>query len=173
MKLHKQFIQILAEKKRGTVGLIIVDMKFLKLDNDVIQNLAESYKTLEQIYYTVHFLEKESLTNIEMTHFGKGTPMTFNPLEYWKSKEEGKREYWQERMKYIDDMNKTYWGKEIAITPTFYDFIDNGYRTEKQLQDTRNIWIPVSVAIVSSFLTALFGYVFGQNSENTVYNLFI
>ena len=168
MKINKQFVEILAKKKHGWVGHIIQDMDFLTIKDGVIQNIGKEYKRVEQIYYTVDFLVKEGLINIDTVNYGSGMP-TFNPTEFWVV-DSDKDLYVNERMTYIDEMNKSYWGKDISITPSFYSFIDNNFKTEKKIQEARNLWLPVAVAIISAFLTAIFSMVF-DNPNFAVYIL--
>ncbi len=154
MKINKEFIKILAEKKHGWVGHIIKDMCILKFEGNNIQNVAEHYKTLEQIYYTVYFLEKEELINIDTQNYGLGIP-DFNPTNF-SIVSTGDSKYMADRIHFIADLNKSYWGKDISITPSFYDFVDKNFKTDKQITDSRNLWLPILVAVITALLTAIF-----------------
>lgn len=170
MKVNKDFIRILAEKKHGWVGHIIKDMDFLEFQGDVIQNLDKEYKKVEQIYYTVSFLEKEGLISVEVQNYGSGIP-TFNPMEFWSTA--GKEsKYLSDRMEFINEMNKSNWGKDISITPSFYDFVDSGFKTERQIKEKRDLWIPVVAALLAAFFTAVFAAMFKGDPNSFIYLVF-
>lgn len=168
MKINKEFIKILAKKKHGWVGDIIKDMNFLIIKDGIIQNLDKKYKVLEEIYYTVDSLEKEEFISVDTTNYGSGIP-SFNPIEFWgvDNKDDP---YVNDRMTFIDEMNKSYWGKDISINSSFYSFIENKFKTDKQIQDLRNMWIPIMIAILSAFLTAVFSMIF--NNQNISFLIF-
>lgn len=149
MKVNKEFIKILSKMKIGKVGEIIKEMNFLQIEKDAIQNLPEHYKTLEQIFYTVHFLNKEKFITIE--YYASSPPPSFNPTKFKKDK------FLIERLEHIDDLISNYWNFKIKITLKFYDFIDNKYKTDQQRDRIRNLCIPIVVAILASLLTFLFG----------------
>lgn len=153
MKINKVFVNDLVSTKFSMVGEIIQRMGFLKFDDHhSIQNLNEHYRLLEEISYTVNFLQVEQLITIS-DHGRSGTP-DFNPMPFFKDGTDGHLLY--KRLTYInDEVIKRLWNKELKITPLFYEFVNNGYKTAKQKQELINFWLPVVIAIGSPFLVVL------------------
>lgn len=152
MKINKEFVNILSTKKDGRVGDIIKEMEILDIQENNIQNLNKHYKTLEQIFYTVYFLEKEELIHAYVASMEMIPSFNFSEFERDK--------FLADRLSYIHDLIKEYWGKRLKITLKFYNFIDNGYKTDQQKEKILNIWVPIGVAILASVLTALLPFLF-------------
>lgn len=152
MKVNNKFIDILAEKKFLEVGEIIEEMNFLKFENNTIKNLDKKYKILEQIFYTVYFLEKEKLIITEHNYKNTVGP-NINMKDFVKKYKSGDIIF--RRLNYIDELIKEYWHRQIRITLNFYSFIDNKYKTDKQKGSQRNFWLAIGIAVLASILTGL------------------
>lgn len=152
-KLDKQFLQILTRRKWGRVGDIITEMGFLQFDGNIIQNLHEEYKRVELICRTAYFLERHELVTVAR-HYAGGFIPTFNPSKFDGAANE--KDYLFERLEYINQLMKQYWDREVHIVPGFYSFVDNGFKTDEEIKEQRQFWLSIGIAVLASFLTALF-----------------
>jgi hypothetical protein len=163
MKINKKFVNLLAKTNFITIGEIIKSMEFLEMENNGIQNLNTEYKTLEQVFFTVKFLEDAKLVTDE-GNVGHNIIPDFNPSVLELNK------YLHYRLGYIQDQLKRHWQKKIRITPKFYSFIDNGYKTDEQIKDARSYWLPIGLAIGTALLAQYlqFSYDAYKNRNNSL-----
>lgn len=152
MRFDREFLRNLSHRKQGIIGKIITDLGFLKLEDGAIKNLHLSHGRVERIVYTIWFLERQELISLSQGS-NTGGPPDFDPSKFKVD------EYLYERLSYInEELLKKYWGKKIYITPKFYEFINNNYRTQEDIDRSYQITLSVGIAILSSILTALATY---------------
>ena len=174
MKINKEFINKILSFKEAYVYELIEDMYILTYRKDsvgpkIIINSQSVYKQLEQIYYTINFLEEEGLIGIDNSYclnnkINFGVP-TINPIDFIDKKGEPMDKYIVQRMDYIEEINKTYWNKKIIIRLELYDFVDNCYMTSEERKYLRDTWLPIIVAVIVSVLTALFTVLFNKHFQ--------
>jgi len=169
MKINKKFIGILAEMKSAVIGNIIEEMNFLEIKDNTIQNPSEHYETLERILYTVWFLEKNKL--IETVSKQCINMPSFNFTNFLKGENYLSKNinHIYERIDYLDkDLIKGLWQSQIKITPKFYSFIDNNYKTDEQKEKLIHIWLPIGIAIFAPILTGFLIALFNTISSDSL-----
>jgi len=158
MKINKEFVNKLSERKISEIGDIIKEMNFLKIENGSIMNLNEKriYKKLEEIFYTVNFLKKEGFAVFE-EYISKSSP-DINISNFSED---------LRKISYINELMKEYWYKNIKIGPFFYNFIENNYKTDTQKERKINFWLPIGIAIFGLFDNILNNIFFIPGSTKT------
>jgi hypothetical protein len=151
MKIHNKFCEELGELRRSTIGDIVVSLGIVKVENGNILNLKDNLFELEQIFYTVDYLKKNELVYVESQKIGSYIP-DFNPENFMKK---GTDKYLISQMHAMPGFLKNYWGLELVVNPIYYKFIYNGYKTDGEIDNMWNRWLPFLAVILASVLTAV------------------
>jgi len=159
MKINKEFVLIVLEKRMGSVNEVIRSMNILKFEKNnqnKILNLHLKCEELERIFYTYDFLIKEKLINqykIDEEGFYSYERLDFNPSTFEIF---GKNIY--ERMEFTNGLLQEYWNTEFKINLSLFDFVDNNFRTTTQKKEDKNFQLAVIVALATTAVTLL-GYI--------------
>lgn len=148
MKINQRFINILVEKKISKIGEIILEMGFLAIEHERIYNIAPHYHILEEIFFTVDYLEKNGLIKLARAP-GPKINLDLSDLI------DTKKKYYFERIKHLEKLLDYYWNLEAHINFGLYRFIDNGYKTDEELEKEKNRSAPLVAAGLSALATVI------------------
>lgn len=157
MKIHRQFIDELGKERKARVGEIIKTLKIVTLENNNIQDLNDNLSELEQIFYTVDYLIENNLVIQESYQIGSFVP-DFNPMNFIKGKDGLRASRIHAMPRYLQQ----YWGREFLVRPVYFRMIENGYKTDEELKEDKQFWLAIGVAVLASFLTAIFTATFSN-----------
>lgn len=151
MKVHKGFINKLAENKFLQIGEIILELKVVREENRSLINVYQKFTELESIFYTVDFLKQNNLIV-----FGKNNldGITF-PITSKIEDATGDELVNYGKTVILEKYIKEYWGQEIFVKPIFYKYIDNGFKTDEEKEKFYQILVPIFAALVAAFFTAV------------------
>ena len=147
MKVNKSFINILSDRKISSVGEVVKEMGIFEFKDNAIQNIKNNYPKLEEIFYTVWFLEKNNLIDLSKGAENTRISFSFEGIE--------PDDYVYERFKYLQVQIDDTWGRQIKILPSFYHFIANDYLTDSTYLEWIKFRMALFVAIVASVVTGL------------------
>ena len=132
MKINKEFINLLLEKREIYVSLLLGNEGLNYFVEKRVNNKLypteynqDSLEPIEDIIYTVDFLIKEKLVEKNgqysptMPSFGKLSATDFD------------------RCKYVKEKLKEFYGLMLKVRSELFDYRKRGYRTEKQGQEKR------------------------------------
>lgn len=180
MNLHKKFIDQLSLMKVSTVGGVIEKIGLVHRGSrgDVV-GVSKKIEDIVQIFYTVDYLLENSLVEIvsirnndqpdfiqdliiDIFERSDNNEGVVNTNEENNNDESNPSSY----IKAMPHFIEKYWGMELLINPSYFKMIQNGYKTDLEKKESKNyklsIWVPVLVAVLVSFLTALFSYFFNN-----------
>ncbi|PIQ92596.1 MAG: hypothetical protein COV70_00230 [Parcubacteria group bacterium CG11_big_fil_rev_8_21_14_0_20_39_22] len=151
MDVHKKFIDVLIRERQGVLYNFISDAK----DGLGLTSTSNNFfQQLDQILYTINYLEKLDLINIQKNSDGL---FIGNFFDGYKSEEtEGEISaflYLQEKM----EERKSWW---IEINPGLFRYKSNGYKTDEEKQEYKHLWLTVGSVILTAILTGLFTKLF-------------
>lgn len=150
MTIHKEFVNQVIKQYRATLGDLI-DAHGLNITKNM-RTVDELPDQLDQIFYTLEFLRKEGLVEIKEIH-STTTPAIFGlPVGRNEEKIPGVM-YYYEKIKQAHD-----W--EIEMKPGLIHYKEQRYQTDEQLKGERQFWLAIGVAVLASFLSALFALYF-------------
>jgi hypothetical protein len=158
-KIHKGFVDLLLQKRVATYdalvgmqGLCILYQKMIKTSTGSFQAKTQpitSLNEIDNILYTIDYLVNKGLIKV----YSPGTPQNaFHIGDALKNKIL-ERDY--DKMIFLNGLNQEYWGKQIQINFSLFDFKNNGYQTYEQRQSKRNLWLPIWAVILASLLSGL------------------
>lgn len=153
MNLHKNFINELGARRKAYVGDVIVALKIVLLIENNISNLNDKLEELEQIFYTIDYLLENKFIIQVNQRTGSSYIPDFNPMNFIKDK--NSPNYRTERIHAMPDYIQQYWGKEFLVRPSFFRMIQNGYQTDLEKKDKINFWLPIAIALLGVFGTAI------------------
>jgi len=159
MNIHKNFVNQIIFKRKALVKELITGKDSLNLDSQRSDQLIIS---LDQILYTVDFLEKNKL--IKCTPSQDNSPGTLFDGFHFDQRDEKKgisqvyAVHFLEHKLYKEAFNSL----KIEMNPGLLSFVNNKYKTDEQIRSSSNTYLAVAVAIVSSFLTAFLTALFGN-----------
>lgn len=145
MLLHKKFIDEIIKQRNATLGDIVE--KGMQLRNKSI--CAEDLiAPLDSIYFTLEFLRKEGFVEVNEKQ-NLSVPSLFKlPSSYDLEKINAVSFH-------CEEFNKRYdWN--IKIRPGLINFREQGYKTDNQITEDKHFWLAIAVAVLASYLTALF-----------------
>ncbi|MCR4334759.1 MAG: hypothetical protein NUV47_03485 [Patescibacteria group bacterium] len=156
MKLNKNLIDLLKTGRQKRVNELLSrqELNLIVCDNGICSKNLKSLSELDEIFYTLDFLEREHLVTVETGGNDKiyhvGDCLVINSKDLNEEK--------IDHLIFTQELLEKHYNKIITIQSSFYDFTDHWfcffrYKTEKQREKLLQIWVPVSVAIISSFLT--------------------
>jgi hypothetical protein len=160
MQIHKKFIDKLAESKCSGIGEIILELGVVKKTQGSLLDAFHHFEELEEIFYTVDFLESKNFIEFG-TLYNDGT--TF-PITSTIADPQGEELTTYGKMMMLKKYLDKYWGQEIIIKPIFYKYIKNGYKTDEEKDKDRKFWQAIIVALVASFATAVLTSYFSNDS---------
>ena len=160
MKVHEDFIDKLAETKILRIGEIILELGTVHKTRGSLLDAFHHFEELEQIFYTVDFLESKNFIEFGTWH----NDCTSFPITSTIADPHGEELITYGKMMILKKYVDKYWGQEIIIKPIFYKFIKNGYKTDEEKDKDRKFWQAIIVALVASLATALLTSYFSNDS---------
>lgn len=151
MDIHKKFVDILLRERTGILYDLITDKKY---GLGLIPTLENFILQLDQILYTISYLEKLNLINIKKNSDGLFIKDFFDGYKPKKEKEDVPAiMYLMEKI----EERKSWW---IEVNPGLFRFRINGYMTDEEKREYKNRLLTIVSVILASFLTGLFTKLF-------------
>lgn len=146
MTIHKKFIDQII-KWRNTPLYNLIGNQGLNLKAQV-KDVDELIDQLDQIFYTIEFLEREKL--IECKRFSNNTIVAiFDGLSIGSIDK-------IEAFHYIHDLlQKSAYSWNIEIKSGLIHFKQQGYLTDEQIRQKKQFWLTIGVALGASAVTAI------------------
>jgi hypothetical protein len=156
MDVHKEFINQILRKRKAALRDLIAGEASLDLES-LKPNLGKLIDELDRIFYTIEFLEKENL--IKLHTYNNSYPITlFNGFVPAMDDVESSS-YW------FNKLEKHDYSLEIEMRPGLMAFKNNGFKTDEQIKERRNFWLPIFVGVGSAAITALLGALLSKSYE--------
>ena len=159
MKIHKEFVNLLKQKREAWVRDLLGEdgLKIIVCNSNKCEKNLNSLDDLDRIFYTLEFLERENLVTVTLQDYH----VIYQAEDCLKCQLE-KSEI--DHLFFTQDLFEKHYRKKIKIETSFFDFIDSGYKTDLQRERKINFWLVISIAIgtavLASFLTAYFTHIF-------------
>lgn len=150
MNIHKELIKKIILRRDSPLAYILDGEDSLNLSK-LKPNISLLFYELDRIFYTIDFLEKNSL--IKITKLKQNLGNNFFDGFNWTSialEQSHSLHYFYEKLRKEDMLS---W--QIEALPGLITFKNNGYQTDEQLKEDRNFFVAITVAILSSVLTSL------------------
>ena len=146
MTIHKKFIIQIIKQHSATLGDLI-SRRGLNI-SDGMQSVDELPDRLDKIFYTLEFLKKEGLIEIKEVHSTTIPDIFHLPIGKDEEKIPGLI-YYHNKLKQVYDWN-------IEMKPGLIHYKGQRYQTDEQLKEDRQFWLAIAIAVLASFLSALF-----------------
>ncbi|PIU74939.1 MAG: hypothetical protein COS76_03425 [Candidatus Portnoybacteria bacterium CG06_land_8_20_14_3_00_39_12] len=146
MTIHKEFIDQIIKQYSATLGDLISD-RGLDITKSM-KSVDELPDQLDKIFYTLEFLKKEGLIEIKETR-SNTTPTIFQIPIGSDIEKIPAVIFYHEKLKQSYD-----W--DIEIKPGLIHFKQQGYQTDGQIKEDKQFWLAIGIAVLASFLSALF-----------------
>jgi len=154
MKINKVLVKELLNKKVGKIGEAVRAIEVIHFSSENRNRIADfftNYKKIEEILFTIDYLEKEKLIEIENSNINTSA-LDLDPTNY-----DGTDNI-HERIEFAFDGLKKVWESKFKINFTLYSFIKNNFKTDSQRKDEKNFWLPVGIALFNTGVVML-GYI--------------
>lgn len=146
MDIHQKFIDILLRERQGVLYDLISDGK----DGLGLTTTSNNFlQQLDQILYTIDYLEKLDLINIQKKSDGLFIG------DFWDGYKPTEKEGEISAILYLQDKmeeRKSWW---IEINPGLFRYKSNGYRTDEERREYNNLRLTIGGAILAAILTGL------------------
>ncbi len=144
MKIHKPFLNILREAKAGTVSGMLSELGLIRShEHDIVLN-DETARALEEVAYTIDFLEKNKLAD---SRFESGAvPRVTVP---------GASTHGASQAEYLNSLLERSYQKHLIVTPEFTLFAERGYQLPSVRNREYRILLLFVKTIVFAVITAL------------------
>ena len=146
MIIHKEFIDQIILRRDASLSELVVGKECLNLKNG-IKDVGDLIDPLDRIFYTIEFLQNESLIECEKRGYSISDGLFDLPFS-----EEVNKVY---PTMYLHDLWKDAAGWKIKIKPGLVHFKEQGYQTDNQLKEKKQFWLTIGVALGASALTAI------------------
>ncbi len=161
MGLNKELINLLKKKNEGMVRDFLgrEGLKLIVVSNGECEKNIKNLKQIDEVIYTLEFLEREELISVikNCDHH-----VIYHVGDCLKNKLENDE---IDHLFFTQELLEKNFNNKVKIETKFFDFVDYWffpfrYKTEKQREKIINFWLPITVAILASALTALLPYLF-------------
>jgi len=163
MKINKEFIDLLKKKREATVRDLLgrEGLRLIVAMAGGCEKNINSLDQIDEIIYTLEFLENEKLIKI----VGSDNHIIYHIGDCLKN---GVKKDKIDHLFFTQELLRKHYNNRIEIRTAFFDFTDHcfpflRYKTEKQREKIINFWLPISIAILVSVLTAIFNQIFRYN----------
>jgi hypothetical protein len=146
MKIHKQFINELIRQRNAGVSFLLGE-KGLNIFQSG-KNTLEMLDEIDSIIYTIEFLKKEDL--IQVTNNSNTVVPNYAFFNELRSPDD------VHHLHYTHEEFKKYYGMLLRVKPEIFRFKKRLYKTEKEIKDLKDLWLPIFIALLTAFFTAFF-----------------